>query len=100
MPSPKTFRSTLLYEDEYLAVVNKPAGMMVHAGAGVTDEARNRGTLVNALLHHLQSAFGSRRRAAARDRASAGQADQRRDCGRQGRRDASQAGRDVFANAG
>jgi 23S rRNA pseudouridine1911/1915/1917 synthase len=43
----------ILYEDEWLAVVNKPAGMMVHAGAGVTDDARNRGTLVNALLFHL-----------------------------------------------
>jgi 23S rRNA pseudouridine1911/1915/1917 synthase len=43
----------LLYEDKYLAVVNKPAGMMVHAGAGQTDDARNRGTLVNALLHHM-----------------------------------------------
>ncbi|GAC1415705.1 MAG: RluA family pseudouridine synthase [Acidobacteriaceae bacterium] len=43
----------ILYEDEYLAVVNKPAGMMVHAGAGATDEARNRGTLVNALLYHF-----------------------------------------------
>lgn len=43
----------ILYEDEYLAVVNKPAGMMVHAGAGATDAARNRGTLVNALLHHF-----------------------------------------------
>jgi 23S rRNA pseudouridine1911/1915/1917 synthase len=28
--------------------------MMVHAGSGATDDARNRGTLVNALLHHLQ----------------------------------------------
>jgi hypothetical protein len=26
---------------------------MVHAGAGATDDARNRGTLVNALLHHF-----------------------------------------------
>jgi 23S rRNA pseudouridine1911/1915/1917 synthase len=43
----------ILYEDKYLAVVNKPAGMMVHAGAGSTDDARNRGTLVNALLHHM-----------------------------------------------
>ncbi len=34
-------------------MVNKPAGMMVHAGAGATDGARNRGTLVNALLHHF-----------------------------------------------
>lgn len=41
----------LVYEDADLAVVNKPAGMMVHTGAGASDEARNRGTLVNALLH-------------------------------------------------
>jgi 23S rRNA pseudouridine1911/1915/1917 synthase len=45
----------IVYEDEDLAVVNKPAGMMVHAGAGATDDARNRGTLVNAILHHFRS---------------------------------------------
>jgi 23S rRNA pseudouridine1911/1915/1917 synthase len=45
----------LVYEDDDLAVINKPAGMMVHAGAGATDDARNRGTLVNALLHHMAS---------------------------------------------
>jgi len=44
----------LLYEDKYLAVVDKPAGMMVHAGAGASDDDRNRGTLVNALLFHFQ----------------------------------------------
>ena len=43
----------VLYEDQHLAVINKPAGMMVHAGAGNTDDARNRGTLVNALLFHF-----------------------------------------------
>ena len=43
----------IVYEDQDLAVVNKPAGMMVHAGAGATEEERNRGTLVNALLHHF-----------------------------------------------
>jgi 23S rRNA pseudouridine1911/1915/1917 synthase len=43
----------ILFEDQYLAVVNKPAGMMVHAGSGATDDERNRGTLVNALLFHL-----------------------------------------------
>ncbi|MGA9131581.1 MAG: RluA family pseudouridine synthase, partial [Candidatus Sulfotelmatobacter sp.] len=48
----------ILYEDDDLAVINKPAGMMVHAGAGATDDARNRGTLVNALLHHLGSLSG------------------------------------------
>jgi 23S rRNA pseudouridine1911/1915/1917 synthase len=50
----------ILYEDGDLAVINKPAGMMVHAGAGATDDRhnedrRNRGTLVNALLHHFAS---------------------------------------------
>ncbi len=43
----------IVYEDAFLAVINKPAGMMVHAGSGATDSARNRGTLVNALLHHM-----------------------------------------------
>jgi 23S rRNA pseudouridine1911/1915/1917 synthase len=43
----------ILYEDQHLAVIDKPAGMMVHAGAGSTDDARNRGTLVNALLFHF-----------------------------------------------
>ncbi len=43
----------IVYEDDDLAVINKPAGMMVHAGAGATDDARNRATLVNALLHHF-----------------------------------------------
>ena len=41
----------IVYEDDDLAIINKPAGMMVHAGAGATEDARNRGTLVNALLH-------------------------------------------------
>jgi len=44
----------IVHEDDDLAIVNKPAGMMVHAGAGATDDARNRGTLVNALLHHFK----------------------------------------------
>lgn len=43
----------VVYEDEDLAVVDKPAGMMVHAGAGATDSMRNRGTLVNALLYRF-----------------------------------------------
>src|SRR3984957_7823989 len=49
----------IIYEDGDLAVVNKPAGMMVHAGSGATDDARNRGTLVNALLHHLRELSSS-----------------------------------------
>ncbi len=43
----------LLYEDEYLAVVNKPAGLVVHPGAGNPD-----GTLVNALMARLSSLSG------------------------------------------
>ncbi|MDQ6759668.1 MAG: RluA family pseudouridine synthase [Acidobacteriota bacterium] len=49
----------ILYEDESVIAVNKPAGMVVHAGAGV-----NSGTLVNALLHRfgpLSSAGGDLR---------------------------------------
>lgn len=48
----------ILYEDDDLAIVDKPAGMMVHAGAGATEDHRNRGTLVNALLHHFGSLSG------------------------------------------
>jgi len=42
----------VIYEDESIAVINKPAGMSVHAGSG-KGEAGNRGTMVNALLHRL-----------------------------------------------
>ena len=37
----------IIYEDESILVLNKPAGLVVHPGAGNPD-----GTLVNALLHH------------------------------------------------
>ncbi len=40
----------ILYEDEDVVVVDKPAGMVVHAGAGHTT-----GTLVNALLHRFET---------------------------------------------
>ena len=52
---PEAIPLDIVFEDKDLAVINKPAGMMVHAGAGATDDARNQGTLVNALLHHFQS---------------------------------------------
>src|SRR6059058_320160 len=59
-PQPRPLRAIaeeipleIIYEDDDLAVINKPAGMMVHAGSGATDDARNRGKLVNALLHHF-----------------------------------------------
>jgi 23S rRNA pseudouridine1911/1915/1917 synthase len=44
----------ILYEDDDMAAVNKPAGMTVHAGAG---DAAQSGTLVNALLHHFGSSL-------------------------------------------
>jgi 23S rRNA pseudouridine1911/1915/1917 synthase len=50
---PEDIPLQVLYEDQHLALINKPAGMMVHAGAGTTDDSRNRGTLVNALLFHF-----------------------------------------------
>jgi len=40
----------VLYEDDDLAAINKPAGLLVHAGAG-----QSTGTLVNALLHRYPS---------------------------------------------
>jgi 23S rRNA pseudouridine1911/1915/1917 synthase len=49
----------VVYEDDDLAIINKPSGMMVHAGAGATDDERNRGTLVNALLHRFQALSGT-----------------------------------------
>jgi 23S rRNA pseudouridine1911/1915/1917 synthase len=49
----------IVFEDSDLAVINKPAGMMVHAGSGQTDDARSRGTLVNALLHRFRALSSS-----------------------------------------
>jgi 23S rRNA pseudouridine1911/1915/1917 synthase len=40
----------ILFEDDHLIVINKPAGMVVHPGAGIQS-----GTLVNALLHHIEN---------------------------------------------
>jgi 23S rRNA pseudouridine1911/1915/1917 synthase len=47
---PEELPLKVLYEDSDVIVVDKPAGMVVHAGAG-----HGRGTLVNALLHHFGS---------------------------------------------
>ena len=40
---------SIVYEDEAIVVVDKPAGLVVHPGAG-----NREGTLANALLHHAQ----------------------------------------------
>ncbi len=45
---PQALPIDIVYEDESLLVINKPARMPVHPGAG-----RPTGTLVNALLHHV-----------------------------------------------
>lgn len=45
---PEDIPLDVVFEDEFLAVINKPAGMIVHPGAGV-----NNGTLANALAFHF-----------------------------------------------
>lgn len=47
---PEDLPLKILYEDSDVVVIDKPAGMVVHAGAG-----HQRGTLVNALLHRFGS---------------------------------------------
>lgn len=46
---PENLPLDIVYQDEDVAVVNKPQGMVVHPSAGHPD-----GTLVNALLYHLK----------------------------------------------
>ncbi len=46
---PENIPLDIVFEDEYLAVINKPAGMVVHPGAGVTG-----GTLANAISCHFK----------------------------------------------
>jgi len=55
---PEDIPLTMIYEDDDLAVVDKPAGMMVHAGAGSAE--RNAGTLVNALLFRFATGEGGK----------------------------------------
>ena len=63
----------ILYEDDDLAVINKPAGMMVHAGAGnEPEDERGKGTLVNALLFHMSHLSQSPRKPPAVDLDDAG----------------------------
>jgi 23S rRNA pseudouridine1911/1915/1917 synthase len=54
---PEDLPLDIVYEDNDLAVINKAAGMAVHAGAGSAED--NRGTLVNALLFHLGQRLSS-----------------------------------------
>jgi len=47
VPQAQDIPLSVVYEDDALIVIEKPAGLVVHPGAGTPD-----GTLVNALLHH------------------------------------------------
>src|SRR6266446_2377458 len=51
--APEEIPLTVLYEDDDVVAIDKPAGMVVHAGAGV-----HSGTLVNALLHRFGALSG------------------------------------------
>ncbi len=52
MPVPEDIPLDILFEDNDVIVVNKPAGMTVHPAAGV-----HSGTLVNALLYHCKESL-------------------------------------------
>ena len=47
---PEPMDLDILYEDDQIAVINKPAGLVIHPGVG-----NSTGTLVHGLLHHFQS---------------------------------------------
>jgi 23S rRNA pseudouridine1911/1915/1917 synthase len=60
LPEPKQYEAVpqdipidIIYEDDDIAIINKPQGLTVHAGNGNLD-----GTLVNALLYRLKSLSG------------------------------------------
>jgi len=57
--TPQDIPLDVVFEDPHFAVINKPAGMMVHAGAGHSDEARSRNTLVNAILYRFKKLSSS-----------------------------------------
>lgn len=50
---PEPIPLTIVYEDDDLIVIDKPAGLVVHPAAG-----HDRGTLVHGLLHHLPDLKG------------------------------------------
>lgn len=53
VPQPQDIPLEIVYQDEDLAVVNKPAGMVVHPAPGAPDK-----TMVNALLFHCRDLSG------------------------------------------
>jgi 23S rRNA pseudouridine1911/1915/1917 synthase len=52
--TPKKMDFTIVYEDEYLLVIDKPAGLTVHPGAG-----NHNDTLVNGLMYHCGEQLSS-----------------------------------------
>ena len=52
-PQPEDIPLSIVYEDEHIIVLDKPAGLVVHPAPGHLD-----GTLVNALLHHCPTLEG------------------------------------------
>ena len=66
----------IVYEDADLAIVNKPAGMMVHAGAGATRRCPKSGDAGECAAASLWRAVGGWRGDASGDRASAGSGDE------------------------
>jgi 23S rRNA pseudouridine1911/1915/1917 synthase len=52
-PAAEDIPLRVLHEDAHLLVIDKPAGLVVHPGAGTAS-----GTLVNALLHHVRDLSG------------------------------------------
>jgi 23S rRNA pseudouridine1911/1915/1917 synthase len=52
-PAAEALPLTILYDDNDIVVIDKPAGMVVHPAAGHAS-----GTLVNALLHHVRGLSG------------------------------------------
>jgi len=53
LPEPEALPIRIVFEDRDVVVLDKPAGMVVHPGAG-----HSGGTLVNALLHHVKDLSG------------------------------------------
>jgi 23S rRNA pseudouridine1911/1915/1917 synthase len=53
LPQPEDIPLAIVHEDAHLLVIDKPAGLVVHPGAGAPG-----GTLVNALLHRVRDLSG------------------------------------------
>jgi 23S rRNA pseudouridine1911/1915/1917 synthase len=52
---PQNIPFDIIWEDDDIVIVNKPAGLVVHPGAGISD-----GTLVNALMYHFKEELSKR----------------------------------------